>query len=264
MSRQFTAGTRLRGVDTLGWDPPVLFVNGGLSTQRQWKRVITRLDGRYRTVTYDARGRGSSNTSTDHSLRGAVDDVDRVVEATALGQPILVGWSHGATIALCYAAQYPERVSGLVLIDGVHPVSVLDDMGRERVRRQRRGRGRSSRLPSVLAPGVSLGPQDRAELVIETDEVNGDLGIGWEALRCPTVLVVPASDTAGAAAVDAVASDDSVTFLVTTATDRARILTEDPDVVAAAIGEVRRRRMPDPDFLAPTAPLKLTSPSRSS
>ncbi|MCT9089929.1 alpha/beta hydrolase [Streptomyces sp. ASQP_92] len=279
MARQFAveaADTRLRGVDTLGSGPPVLFVNGGFSTRRQWKRVIGRLAGQYRTVTYDARGRGASGTSSDYSLRGAVDDVDRVIEATALRRPILVGWSHGATIALCYAAEYPESIGGLVLIDGAYPVSVLDAAGRERVRRRFRRHGWSMRIPAGPGRSVRMSARDCAEVVVETDEVNGDLAADWAALRRPTVLVVPARDTtggtantmtgnatgnrtgnpAGTAAVHAVASGEYVTLLATTVGNRARILSEDPDVVAMAIGEVRRRgRPPGARFVRNVAPV---------
>lgn len=183
MAREFTvaaADTHLQGVDTLGGKPPLL-LNGGFATQRQWNHVIGRLGGACRAVTFDARGRGRSGTSSDYSLRGAIDDVDRVIEATALRRPILVGWSHGATIALCYAADYPEMVGGLVLVDGAYPASTFDAAGKEGVRERFRGLGWITRVLACLGRSARLTPQECAEVVIGIDEVNGALGPDFEA-----------------------------------------------------------------------------------
>ena len=106
MSRQLTiptADTQLYTVDTPGGTPPLLFLNGGFGGLQNWDRVIQRLAGKYRTVRFDARARGKSGTSADYSVRGAVDDSSRVIDATGIHRPILIGWSHGATIAVRYA-----------------------------------------------------------------------------------------------------------------------------------------------------------------
>src|SRR3954471_5997966 len=113
-----TADTQIHAVDTPGAAPPLVFLGGGFGTVRNWDRVVRRLDGKYRVVRFDARARGKSGTSSDYSLPAAVDDVGRVIAPTGIGRPILVGWSHGATVAVRYAAQHPEQVGGMVLIDG--------------------------------------------------------------------------------------------------------------------------------------------------
>lgn len=46
--------TRLYAVDAPGGEPSLLFVGGGFGTVQNWSRVIRRLDGRYRTVRFDA------------------------------------------------------------------------------------------------------------------------------------------------------------------------------------------------------------------
>ena len=65
-----------------------------------WSRVIRHLDGKYRTVRFDARARGKSGRSADYSVQAAGDDIGRVIDATGIERPILVGWSLGATLAV--------------------------------------------------------------------------------------------------------------------------------------------------------------------
>ncbi len=83
-------------------------------------------------VRFDARARGKSDTSADYSAHAAVDDIGRVIEATGIERPILVGWSYGATIAVGYAAHRSAQLGGLVLIDGAYPIAVLDEAGKEK------------------------------------------------------------------------------------------------------------------------------------
>lgn len=67
------------------------------------------------------RGHGRSERPTDASLfrvPALVGDVEAVVDALDLDRIVLVGHSMGASIALEYAAQHPDRVAGLVLVDG--------------------------------------------------------------------------------------------------------------------------------------------------
>jgi pimeloyl-ACP methyl ester carboxylesterase len=133
MSRKLmipTADTQLYAVDTPGGTPALLFLSGGFGTVQNWNHVIRRLAGKYRTVRFDARARGKSGRSADYSVQAAVDDIGRVIYATGIERPILVGWFHGATIAVRYAAQHPVRVRGLVLIDGAYPIAMFDEAGK--------------------------------------------------------------------------------------------------------------------------------------
>ena len=95
----------------------------------------------------------------------AVDDIGRVIDATGIERPILVGWSHGATIAVRYAAQHPGRVGGLVLIDGAYPIAVLEESGKQKVRTQFRRLGSDHAHPGSARP---LGPDVSRRAVFAT------------------------------------------------------------------------------------------------
>jgi pimeloyl-ACP methyl ester carboxylesterase len=242
------ADTRLYVVDASGGMPALLFLSGGFGTVRNWSRVIHRLDGKYRTVRFDARARGKSGRSADYSVRAAVDDVGRVIGATGVERPILVGWSYGATIAVRYAAQHTEQVSGLVLIDGAYPIAMFDEAGRQKVRTQFRRLGWIMRILAALGRSARMSPAESANVVIEMDAVNGELGADFAALRCPTVFVVGSGAHSGAsedemhtvraAVVGAEESNKRVSVFATTPHKHTQILNKAPETVVAAIEDV--------------------------
>jgi pimeloyl-ACP methyl ester carboxylesterase len=244
------ADTRLYAVDTQGGTPAVLFLSGGFGTVRNWSRVISRLDGKYRTVRFDARARGKSGPSSDYSLQGAVDDIGRVSVATGIECPILVGWSYGATIAVRYAAQHVGRVAGLVLVDGAYPIAMFDEAGKQKVRTQFRRLAWMMRVLAALGRSARMSPAESAEVVIEMDAVNGELESDFAALECPTVFVVGTGGHSGAtedemrtvraAVTDAEASNERVTVFATTPHKHTQILDKASDTVVAAIEDVVR------------------------
>lgn len=254
MSTQLTvpaADSRLHTVDTPGGTPALLFLNGAFGTLQNWDRVIQRLAGKYHAVRFDARARGKSGTSTDYSVRGAVDDIGRVIQATGIPRPILVGWSQGATIAVRYAAQHPKQVAGLVLVDGAYPIAMFDEAGKDKVRAQFRKLGWVMRILAALGRSARMSPAAAADVVIELDAVNGKLGPDLAILECPTVYVVGTGAHSGAteaemrimrgAATEAAATNKRVSVFATSPCNHVHILSKGPETVAAAIEHVVRR-----------------------
>ena len=245
------ADTRLYAVDTPGGTPALLFLSGGFGTVQNWSRVIRRLGGKYRTVRFDARARGKSGRSADYSTRTAVDDIGRIIEATGIERPILVGWSQGATIAVRYAAQNPGRVGGLVLIDGAYPITMFDEAGRQKVRTQFRRLGWMMRILAALGRSARMSPAESADVVIEMDAVNGELASDFAALECPAVFVVGTGGHSGAtddemrtvraAVTDAEESNERVSVFATVPVNHVQILSKAPETVVEAIEEVIRR-----------------------
>jgi pimeloyl-ACP methyl ester carboxylesterase len=254
MSRQLTiasADTQLHTIDTPGGTPPLVFLNGGFGTLRDWNRVIKRLAGRYRAIRFDGRARGKSGTSADYSVQGAVDDTGRVIDATGIERPVLVGWSEGATIAVRFAAEHPEHVAGLVLVDGAYPITVFDEAGKAKVRTQFRRLGWMMRILAAFGRSARMSSAEAAEVVIGMDAVNGELGPDFAALECPTVFVVGTGGHSGAtnaemcavraAAAEAEADNEQVSVYATTPFNHVQILSKAPDTVVAAIDEVVQR-----------------------
>jgi len=256
-----TADTQLYAVDIAGGTPHLLFLGGGFGTVRNWNRVIEHLAGKYRTVRFDARGRGKSGASADYSVQAAVADVGRVIDETGIDVPILVGWSYGATIAVRYAADHAGRVGGLVLVDGAFPITMFDAAGREKVRKQFRRLGWIMRILATLGRSARMSPDEAATVVIDMDATNGELTSAFAALECPTVFVVGTGAHSGAteedmrtvraAAGDAEARNRRVSVFATTPHKHTQILNKSPDTVVAAIEDVVRQSRGEPPRGAP-------------
>jgi proline iminopeptidase len=89
---------------------------------------LDRLADSYRLIYYDQRGRGRSAAGVqpeDVTLASDVSDIDKVREHFKLDQVILLGHSWGTVLALEYALRYPQRVSGLILMNPA-PASTAD------------------------------------------------------------------------------------------------------------------------------------------
>jgi pimeloyl-ACP methyl ester carboxylesterase len=164
---------------------------------------------------------------------------------------VLVGWSEGATIAVRFAAEHPEHVAGLVLVDGAYPITMFDDAGKAKVRTQFRRLGWLMRIAAAFGRSARMSPADAADVVIGMDAINGELGRDFAALECPTVFVVGTGGHSGAtdaqmrtvraAAPEAEASNEQVSVYATTPFNHVQMLSKAPDTIVAAIEEVVRQ-----------------------
>jgi pimeloyl-ACP methyl ester carboxylesterase len=99
--------------------PPIVLAHGLASNSRIWDDVAARLSDRYHVVAFDQRGHGLSDRPTDgFTFDRVVGDLGGVIEALGLDRPTLVGHSWGGNVVLAFAAAHPDRVRGLVLVDG--------------------------------------------------------------------------------------------------------------------------------------------------
>lgn len=115
---------KVRGGDlTIGtWgtpeQPPVLAIHGINDTHMAWGVVAQHLTGA-RLIAPDLRGRGrSSDLPGPWGLRQHAEDALRILDAAEIERAVIAGHSMGGPVALFLAEQHPDRVQGLVLLDG--------------------------------------------------------------------------------------------------------------------------------------------------
>ncbi|MDQ6818311.1 MAG: alpha/beta fold hydrolase [Actinomycetota bacterium] len=96
-----------------------LAVHGITATSRAWLAVARQLAGRGQLVAPDLRGRGCSRgLGAPYGMASHASDLLALLDHFELDRAVLVGHSLGAYIVARLAAEHPERVSALVLIDG--------------------------------------------------------------------------------------------------------------------------------------------------
>jgi pimeloyl-ACP methyl ester carboxylesterase/DNA-binding winged helix-turn-helix (wHTH) protein len=113
---------------SLGGGPvDLIFVMGWVShVEMFWEepsfaRFLQRLAGFSRLILFDKRGTGLSDRVPHHqlpTLEQRMDDVRAVMDAAQSKRAVIMGVSEGAPMSALFAATYPERTAGLVLIGG--------------------------------------------------------------------------------------------------------------------------------------------------
>ena len=112
------------GYQVLGEGPlDLVFVPGLLSNiDLIWSfpasaRFFTRLGAFSRLIVYDKRGQGVSDPPTDvPTLEDDMADLKAVLDAVGSEKAALFGYSEGGPMSALFAATYPDRVSGLILL----------------------------------------------------------------------------------------------------------------------------------------------------
>ncbi len=106
------------------WDgpadaPPLVLLHGVTGNAHQWDHFAPAFANRFRPLAFDLRGFGDSEWSPDGKY-GSVDlaaDLAGVFADLQLRRAVIVGASWGGLIGLMHAADHPESVSKLVLVD---------------------------------------------------------------------------------------------------------------------------------------------------
>jgi pimeloyl-ACP methyl ester carboxylesterase len=245
------ADTVLDCNDSGGSGYPVIFLNGAFGSQRDWDKVLKKLSSNYRTITYDERARGKSKTSADYSFDACLDDLSAIFAATGIKQPLLIGWSYGAAIAVRYAAQYPDRITGLLLIDGAYPYSSFStETEKERVRAMFRRMRWLIPILAVFGKAAKFSADDAATINLELDEILGKLNAAYDKIKCPVYFICASRRSPGgteeqfrnmrASVYPLIAQHQNISIFKTLPCTHLEILSKYPDIVVAAIDALAR------------------------
>ncbi len=100
-----------------GEGEPVVCVHGLTSSSRAFAGLATELPDR-RILAVDCRGRGQSAKEGPFGLERHAADLAEAMSGAGIERAAIVGHSMGAYVAGAFCAEYPDRVSRLVFIDG--------------------------------------------------------------------------------------------------------------------------------------------------
>lgn len=189
--------TALAVTDTGGPGVPVVYLNGSYASQRHWRPVIGALGAGVRHITYDERARGRSERSADYSFEACLRDLDAVLEARGVDRPLLVGWSYGAALAVHWAVRNPDRVLGVVAVDGGIPFGLTGEEGRERIRHLFRRMRLLLPLVRPLGMAARMTADQHAEVNIEINQLSAELAPVLDQVTCPVRYVLATGGNVG-------------------------------------------------------------------
>ncbi|SNS56966.1 Pimeloyl-ACP methyl ester carboxylesterase [Sphingomonas laterariae] len=103
--------------------PPLILVHGGRDHARSWDAIASAFADRFRVIAPDLRGHGDSDWVSDGSYEMAdlVADMAALFDGLGIARASVVGHSLGGNVALRHAGTYPDRVSRLIVIEGLGP-----------------------------------------------------------------------------------------------------------------------------------------------
>lgn len=95
--------------------PTVVLFNGMTQSTEHWSSQAERLSDDFGVLRWDARGQGGSDAPEAITMEDHLSDLCGLLDHLEVQRAHMVGFSHGARVALAMAADRPERVDKLVL-----------------------------------------------------------------------------------------------------------------------------------------------------
>jgi pimeloyl-ACP methyl ester carboxylesterase len=101
--------------------PPLLLIHGGADHSRSWDYLAQALAADFHAIAPDLRGHGDSGWAigSSYNLVDHVYDLTGLIKSIGADRIAIVGHSMGGMVSLSYAGTFPDRVSRLVVLDGV-------------------------------------------------------------------------------------------------------------------------------------------------
>lgn len=197
-----------------GPSPTVVFLHGVTLDSSMWSAQLTAFGRRWRCLTIDLRGHGSS--APLEAGYDTTDDILGVLDESGVTDCVIVGLSLGGYEAVRFAGLHPERCRSLVLVDAWLPGPELG--GWEPPWRLARSAGRDAAMDAWLHDPLFHGAPLSASTARAIDSMvrANDLRLWTEdiprrrgpsprelapAIRVPTGVIVGEHDLAGFRAV---------------------------------------------------------------
>lgn len=96
---------------------PIVIVHGLYGSSDNWLTVGKKLSTHNKVYMIDQRNHGQSPNSDEHSYENLKNDLSAFFDQQKIEKAILMGHSMGGKAAMCFAADYPERIEKLIVVD---------------------------------------------------------------------------------------------------------------------------------------------------
>lgn len=105
-----------------GAKTPVILLHGYAETGHMWLPLMPKIDDGRPVIAPDLRGiGGSSKPDSGYDKKTAAQDIHALAQSLGFKKVIVVGHDIGLMVAYAYAAQYPDEVERIALMDAFLP-----------------------------------------------------------------------------------------------------------------------------------------------
>lgn len=101
----------------LGKGHPLLIVHGLYGSSDNWLSIAKDLSDNFEVFIIDQRNHGNSPHENSHTYEDLKEDLREFMDNHKIAKAILIGHSMGGKTTMFFAADYPERVSSLLVLD---------------------------------------------------------------------------------------------------------------------------------------------------
>lgn len=180
--------------------PAIILLHGSNADLHTWEPWAADLKADHRVIRFDQVGHGLTGPDPkgDYSRDNYVEQIRRVADRLGVERFVLGGNSMGGKHALAFAARYPDRLDGLVLVDAggmpmLSPESIRS--GRPEEDRQKRSSGNIgfkiagmpgiNRIVEQVTPRSLIEQSLRQSVSVESIVTEPMIDRYWELLRYP-------------------------------------------------------------------------------
>lgn len=100
-----------------GHGSPLVILHGLYGSSDNWISIARMVEERFTIFIPDLRNHGKSPHTSTHTYQDMVDDLCQFFKDHHLKKAIILGHSMGGKLAMMFASEYPELVSGLIVAD---------------------------------------------------------------------------------------------------------------------------------------------------
>ncbi len=100
-----------------GTGTPTVIIHGLYGSSDNWLTVAKKLSSKFQVFSIDQRNHGRSPNSEEHTFEAMKNDLAGFFDQHKIGKAIVMGHSMGGKTAMSFAADYPEYIEKLIVVD---------------------------------------------------------------------------------------------------------------------------------------------------
>lgn len=105
----------------------LIFIPGFASSEEVWKETTAKFDKTFTCYTLTMAGFAGAQPKSDVSFKSWEDGIATYIKDHKIKKPIIIGHSMGGGLALAIAADYPDLIGKIIIVDALPCLSALMD-----------------------------------------------------------------------------------------------------------------------------------------